>query len=335
MLILLDNNEISKELDGRGYFCLSAKPKGILSSVTLAKVVTNELTGESVSQIKLVRDFMSPVTTVFLWRFAFGVVCHADSLCDQVHGAHPDALDFSIQDALCAAYQGTVDLLGLEDVTPETIPPGSVVITTIEFKGSILTNISDRQMHAVQLLTEHASILFWITGGTLYKASNPEHAAILGLSRSLMLERPSLRMPVLDVEPNIDPVVSSHNVVSILNQVLHSPRPDFEYRQYKGVLYKSRFVQDVSLNKRYRQAEGAEPADVPAKEAKNVQLAIKNVGRIETLRFTEIDDQELIAGYVEVQVKAVGINAKVRKKKIRVLDVVACLLAPTGFLCSQ
>lgn len=214
---------------------------------------------------------------------------------------------------LSRSFGQEAKLLHLEDVSSRNIPLGSIVVTTIELEDPVLASMTEPQLQAVKIMADNASVLLWITGGGLYKAERPEFALILGLARSLMLERPSQKIAVLDLDNHmIDATTSSEHVVSVLHEAMYSSKPDFEYRQHDGVLYNSRFVPDLSLNKRFRQAQDAEAVTLPVSEAGNCQLALKRVGQTNTLHFKQVrDDTELQPGYLEVQVKAVGINAKV------------------------
>jgi hypothetical protein len=195
-----------------------------------------------------------------------------------------------------------------------TIPPRAIVITTIELETALLSTMTNFQLQNVKHIAQHSSILCWITGGGLYKSSNPDFALVLGLSRSLMLEHPMLKMPVIDLDPQvISPDILASNVISVLNQVLHSENPDLEYRQHNDVLYSSRIVPDVALNQIFRRTRDAETIRLPISEAGRCRLAIKNVGQIDSLHYVETEYQgQITKGYLEVEVRAMGMNAKVR-----------------------
>jgi len=222
-------------------------------------------------------------------------------------------LNKALQANLSRSFEREAVLVHLEDVSSRNIPLGSIVVTTIELEDPVLASMTESQLQAVKVMADNTSVLLWITGGSLYKAERPEFALILGLARSLMLERPFQKIAVLDLDNHmIDATKSSEHVMSVLHEAMYNPKPDFEYRQHDGVLYNSRFVPDLSLNKRFRQAQDAEAVTLPISEVGNCQLALKRVGQIDTLHFKQVrDDTVLQPGYLEVQVKAVGINAKV------------------------
>ncbi|KAM3079651.1 hypothetical protein ACMFMG_006064 [Clarireedia jacksonii] len=222
-------------------------------------------------------------------------------------------LQHAIIDELSASLKVHVELIGLEDVTNETVPPNSTVVTTVELESPILSTITTVQLEHLKILSENSSFLLWLTGGSLYKASNPEYAVILGLSRSLMLERPSLKMPVFDIDLTTPPATSARNVVSVMREVMSSGElvPDTEYRQHEGVIYHSRIVPDIVLNKEFRHLQDEEVTQILIEEAGYCKLGMKQVRNINTLRFQEVEkDGPVPRGYVEVQVRAMGINAK-------------------------
>lgn len=185
--------------------------------------------------------------------------------------------------------------LRLSKASLATNPQSSIVITTIESRTSILDKITESQLQAIKIIAERASIFLWIANGRLFRAQKPEFSLILGLSRSLMLERPSLKMPVLDLDSSLtDMETTSIHVVSVLKEVLWSAKPDYEYRQYEDLLYISRFVHDSSLNQLFRQAQDNEVVSLPIEKAGTCQLAPKTFGQLDTLRFNEIAKVEVL-----------------------------------------
>jgi len=229
---------------------------------------------------------------------------------------HPDTLgllDQTIQARLLSEFGTTVEMLPFSNVSSTIVAPNSTVISTVEATKTVLANITETEMNAVKILTERASVLLWITGGRLFKAQSPEHSLVLGLARSLMLERPALKMPVLDLDNSMTGAAETcDHIVSVLQQTIDAENPDLEYRQYKGTLYISRFVADIAINRHFQQVQDAEIIPSPVEEAGRCKLSINNVGQIDTLRFVEVNSiPQVMPGYVEVEVKVVGLNAKV------------------------
>ena len=215
---------------------------------------------------------------------------------------------------LSDSFRKEVESFHLKDALLNGIPQGSIVVSTIELERPLLARMTNSESQAVQMLTEKASILLWITSGRLFKAQSPELAMVLGLARSMMVERPSLKMPVLDLDNGItDAPTSSDHIVSVIQHVMQNTKPDLEYRVYDGALYVSRIIPDASFNKRFRQAQDSEVIQTPISDSVNCKLAVEHVGQIDCLHFKSREQEAQIRpGYLEVQVKVVGINSKVR-----------------------
>ncbi|TGO86108.1 hypothetical protein BPOR_0334g00020 [Botrytis porri] len=221
-------------------------------------------------------------------------------------------LNHAIINELSRFLKTPIQLLGLEEVSHDTLPPNSMVVCTLELESPLLNNMTSNQLEHLKIISENAAFILWLTGGSLYTASDPNYAIVLGLSRSLMLERPSLQMPVYDIDLATPPIISAQNVVSVIKEVLGSETvPDTEYRQHEGVIYHSRVIPDASLNISFRRAQDEEVTLIPLQEAGFCRLAMKNVRNINTLRFQQLEEEELLPrGYVQVQVRAMGINAR-------------------------
>jgi NADPH:quinone reductase-like Zn-dependent oxidoreductase/malonyl CoA-acyl carrier protein transacylase len=200
--------------------------------------------------------------------------------------------------------------ISFEDISTETIPPGTVVFSLLESKSAILPTISDEEMSLIKTLTHNASTLVWVTSGNLLNGQKPDHSLVFGLSRAVMMEQPSLRFFAYDVDNiDINRVRTARNVVSVFKR---SPTalPDFEYIERDGIVHVSRFVPDDLLNEAFRQNQGAETVELPLIEAQPAQISIKSPGQFDTLFFKQINLPELGTGQVQIGVKAVGLNAK-------------------------
>ena len=241
----------------------------------------------------------------------------------------------ALRSYLPRALGDDIEHVSFKDIVPGAISPRSIVITTIELEEPVLARMTDVQLQLIKMMVDNASVLLWITGGGLFKASRPAFSLILGLARSLMLEVPSLKMPVLDLDNISDDYLTSiKNVAYVLNQVIHRAKPDFEYRQHNGFLYNSRFIPDFSINTQFRKAQNSEIESTPIQEAGHCQLAMKDVGHIDTIFFQQQPHGKprLRPGYVEIQVKAVGLNGKA--STLRQAQGQPLILS-LGFLCLE
>ena len=200
----------------------------------------------------------------------------------------------------------------MQDLKSNDITPGSSVIVTVEVVKPLLSTLSEKEFAAVQNITNNASKLLWVTGANLVRSQKPEASIILGLSRTLMAEQPSLEFFVVDIDDlweNIDLTVS--NLLAVLKGGPETFK-DYEYLQKNGVLHVSRFVADSKANQNFQKRKTAESSAKSLQEVGLSRLSIKEPGQMDTLQFIQGSRLELIPeNYLEIYVKAVGINAKV------------------------
>lgn len=103
---------------------------------------------------------------------------------------------------------------------------------------------------------------------------------------------------------------TAENIVSMLKQSAGGLL-DYEYIERDGVVHTSRLVPDDQLNNFFRQKQGAKLLELPISVAKPAQISIKNPGQFDTIYFKQIKLPETLrAGEAQVEVKAIGLNAK-------------------------
>lgn len=245
------------------------------------------------------------------------------------HRLEDDGVDIAINDGSIIVVEHALSALGdaivqevktitgqnakrvsFDDVSTETVPPGTTVFSLLESQSALLATMSDLEMSRVKVLTHNASNLVWITAGNLLHGQKPDHSLAFGLSRAVMMEQPSLRFFAYDVD-NIDRNMhrTVRNVVSVFKRN-PATLPDFEYIERDGIVHISRFIPDDHLNEAFRQNQGAETVELPLIEAQPAQISIKNPGQFDTIFFKQIGLPELGTDQVQVGVKAVGLNAK-------------------------
>lgn len=206
-----------------------------------------------------------------------------------------------------------VNIVALSQVSTATVPDRSFVISTLEQEQPLLSRIDERELTKLKSITDRVAKIVWVVNGGFVGGENPDFAPVLGLSRALMLEQPSLQFAVLDVD---DKSASSpntlHNIVNVLDRLIHQPEPDFEFAQRDGVLHISRWEPDERLNETFRLKQNKETIDLPLRIAGRCELGIKDPGQMDTIHFVQKEyPTALHPDDVEVSVKSVGMNAKV------------------------
>jgi hypothetical protein len=231
---------------------------------------------------------------------------------EQVHDGISSKLGNALVSHIRSMFKTYVHEIHINSLNAGRIPVDSIVISTMEFTKPFLSTMTPGRQVAMTAITETASVFLWITGGGLFKSDNPEAATILGLARTLMLERPSLKMPVLDFDKRRCNLIQvAENVCAVLSQVFQETNSDLEFREHNGSLYISRFVPDIAQNIAFRQTQDAEKIESTIGDIGFATLGLTAVGQIDTLRFEQGMVPGVVgAGHVRVEVEAVGLNAK-------------------------
>ena len=207
-----------------------------------------------------------------------------------------------------------VTVLPFEQVSKATLPRNSIIISTVELETPLLKTATEIDLGRIKALIERASTLIWVSGGGLLHGERPDLGLYAGLSRAVSLEQPSSKLIALDVDDYVsNPKKLAAHIVGVLDQSLHDPRPDYEYIYHSGNLHISRFMADEKMNREFRQGGKAARTTLTWEQAGRCQLAIDCVGQLDTLHFEQVSEPEgqLKAEFVEVQVKYIGLNAKV------------------------
>ena len=80
-----------------------------------------------------------------------------------------------------------------------------------------------------------------------------------------------------------------------------------------GIPFTQRFVPEEGLNQTFREKLGNHPATKKLGHSRPAKLSVQSVGQFDTLAFAPVttSEAEIQAGFVEVEVKSIGLNAKV------------------------
>ncbi|KAK8062318.1 hypothetical protein PG997_014415 [Apiospora hydei] len=227
-------------------------------------------------------------------------------------GGEPSELDSRLLNVI-GSYSGrSMPLIGISEVNENTIPAGCMVVATIEIEAPMISTISEEQMSLMKVMTNRASLILWICHAGFIAGENPEYAPVLGLSRAVMLEQPSLRFAVLDiddVETNIEN--TAHNICKVVDQLMTTRDAELELSQKDQVIHSARWEPLDGLNSQFRLKQDEGLLEVPIEEAGPCQLHISHPGQMDTIHFISRDYPEpLPADQVEIEVKSVGMNAK-------------------------
>ncbi|KAK9782215.1 putative polyketide synthase [Seiridium cardinale] len=217
-----------------------------------------------------------------------------------------------------AATGRPVHRVALDQITADLVQAHANVIATVELEDALLSRLTEDEMRFVKILTDNCANLIWVTGGQLLQGLRPEMGIVFGLSRALMLEQPSLRFFIVDVDvdarsPSSEIETAATHVIDVLTQAVNDPEPDFEFIHTAGSLHVSRFIPAESLNSTFREKLGAEKRSLALGQAQPCRLDVETVGQTDSVFFRQEEvaaKTSLAADHVEISVKAVGLNAR-------------------------
>ncbi|KAF4499910.1 polyketide synthase [Fusarium agapanthi] len=192
-----------------------------------------------------------------------------------------------------------------------------ICTSLLELENEFLATMSPQDMERLRSITSTTTNLLWITGANMLGPTpNPNLTLSNGLSRALMLEQPALRFTILDmgslVDLNTELICSS--VTKVLGRV--HDRDDCEFIQKDGLLHISRYCPDIQINSLFRRRLGLHAGrDLePLVSSHPARLSIDRIGAMDSLFFQTLSEPTTHAalgpGYVDVDVRAVSLNAK-------------------------
>ncbi|KAI1123051.1 putative polyketide synthase [Nemania abortiva] len=204
--------------------------------------------------------------------------------------------------------------VSLADLDKVSLTDDIVYISLLELEHELLATVSQPALKGLQAVTNVARYVLWLTGANALQESNPNLALSNGLSRAVMLEQPLLHFSVFDigsVENMLSMQLTCENILSVLHSCFY--REDAEFIQAEGLIYISRLVPDsqfnITLRRRLRFQDPLQNCSLA--EASPARLQIGTPGVTATLHFqVENPGAEPPAGYVDVETRAFGLNAK-------------------------
>ncbi|KAH8427718.1 uncharacterized protein LDX57_005428 [Aspergillus melleus] len=225
-----------------------------------------------------------------------------------------ETLGTALGDAILSTISRIADSvtrLPLDAVSESTIPAKCTVVTTVETAQPFLSTMDEEHMGLLKVITNRASNVVWVNSCGMLQGKNPDMALVGGLSRSLMLEQPSLSFYTLDMDGKTTPDITAKHIAFILYQSVLSPHIDYEFVERNGLLYISRFLPDYASNDRFQQTQGKHIKQMELKDAGDCGLFLQGASQVHSLCFKQSPGlAQLKSDNVEVEVIAHAINAQ-------------------------
>ncbi|GAW19307.1 hypothetical protein ANO14919_087930 [Xylariales sp. No.14919] len=208
-----------------------------------------------------------------------------------------------------------VQTVSLAKLATAEVSEKAVCISFLEIEHVFFATINQEELSMLHTLTNGVKDIVWLTGANMMGAPNPDLTLVQGLSRALIVEQPSLRFAVVDI--------GSHETISsglsdyceaIISVLKSFENDDKEFVLSNGLLHVSRFEPDTETNSIFHRRVSRErrKEKVPISAAQPSRLSIGKPGLTDTIYFQQIYEPYTPPpeGYIDVQTKAVSLNAK-------------------------
>ncbi|KAI5792026.1 hypothetical protein EDC01DRAFT_630520 [Geopyxis carbonaria] len=209
-------------------------------------------------------------------------------------------------------------------LTDVKVPVDSNVLCLVDLAkdSPLFETISTAELEGLQKITANARSVIWVTTDG-EKGKNPAGAMMAAWARSVSMEEPRLSFVTCDLESlntkTTEAVECLHDLM--LEHFFTHPTPgnpipirEREYQQINGCLYVPRALPDTVENAAFNAgSENAEKPLVPtAIGSQPVRMELGHAGQLDSLYFVEDEfaQKPLRPNYVEIEVKAAGMNYK-------------------------
>jgi hypothetical protein len=188
----------------------------------------------------------------------------------------------------------------------ETPVPGQDIVSLLDLEQPFLHSASAAQFDGFRgfIARIQDSGVLWVTSASQIACRDPRYSLILGMARTLRLEH---RIDFATLELDTFDTDSWGTVINVLHEFrhrIHEPNrgPDLEYAYSGGKVQISRYHWFSML----KALSDVEHQFYPRK------LAIQKPGYVQSLHWKQIQPLPLVGDEIEVEMRAVGLNFKVR-----------------------
>ncbi|KAI6513695.1 Type I Iterative PKS [Pyricularia oryzae] len=205
--------------------------------------------------------------------------------------------------------------LAWEDVTKEAVQ-GQYCICLAEWESPILVDLTDENWARLRDVVLGSAGTVWVTGGAAMDTPEPLKSLMVGLARAIRNENAGVLLATLDLETaaTIDMRQGCDAVLKVALEHSRGETPDGEFAARRGRVFVPRVERlpgvDASLRK-YENKGDPEPVSFVGC-GRPLKLTIKTPGLLDTFRWVEDETYHtpVPEDWVEIQVKAVGLNFK-------------------------
>lgn len=233
-----------------------------------------------------------------------------------IHGTSPSQLELArmLAASIESLTNAKVDLGALEDIDSN----GKHLLCITELDQSILPTLTGTQLVALQTLVRSSQGLLWVTRGAYGQNGDPTANMVSGLSRAIRSESMYKFATLdLDAEKRLDDTSAIQAILKVFTTVMSAStiaNTEMEFQERKGEFWTPRILNDDVANE-YVHRKIFPPAVEETKfgsNARALKMAISTPGMFDSLHFVddELRGKALAADQIEIQVKAVALNAR-------------------------
>jgi len=178
------------------------------------------------------------------------------------------------------------------------------VIMLLDLESSFLLEMGQEGLMQLKLMLNNASSVVWITNGSLSQGGRPEDAMVLGLKRSLVAEQASLDLKIIDTDALDDSSLT--HIISLVPE----RGDDTEFLIRDGIIHVNRLHPHAAVNSVHEVLSQARP-NPTAFMGQRLNGRLSGVSP-STIEFIHQESRNIPTGYVEVGIRARGVNNEVK-----------------------
>ncbi|KAF5978633.1 polyketide synthase [Fusarium coicis] len=202
-----------------------------------------------------------------------------------------------------------------DDVSESSVM-GKYCLCLAEWESPVLATLTDENWEILRQVIRVSYGTLWITGGSAMECPDPMKSLMVGLSRAIRNEDVGVRLATLDLETadRVDYLSAAKNVLKVASVHAFSDEPEGEYAARDLTVYIPRVERVLDVDNSLRGYEGkGQPELVSLKgSGRPLKLTIRTPGLLDTFRWEQdvVYYQPLPQNWIEIEVKAVGLNFK-------------------------
>lgn len=234
-----------------------------------------------------------------------------------VHGGSPAQIQLAseIADGVERLIEKRPSLETLATINTERTC-GKLCLSISELERPVLSSLTSTDFTALQNLVANTEGILWVVRGAYVSSKNPDTNMVTGLSRSIRSET-LLKFATLDLDPESLSTSNSVQTILVVLQAVFGPKTEanceLEFMERNGLLSTPRIVAHEEMNEYvHKETKRGSALEITpfVGEGRALKMASTRPGAVETLHFVDqVLDEALPSDEIEVEVKAIGMNA--------------------------